>query len=478
MTVSKSSIVGIKPTDSEVDEYGGNNENEKTMLISAHESLNYEFSPKLIYFTLNMALYSSLTFTSAYFFERWGLPIYQFGALSSLSVIELIGAMFWGGLADRFGRHREILLACTWMYCGCFCLLPVAEWMLPDEDAAGIKLTLSTILLGGTYFCMSSFYPLVDSCVLRDLKNRQKRTPEASDSHVSFGKQRLWGTIGHAAISLISAQFISWFGWSGMFGVMILTCVAFSFIIYTIPQSCMETNRTDIDTIVSNSVIQIPTTTTTTADNWNFLFKFDFILFLFVVFLSGYMRSILSIFLPYHLMIDLHQTPMFVGLTAVFRISAEILIFAYGQATTGPRGDESGGLGTRAGEVKLVLMGLTAGVLRVAGYGVLKWIEGITGFPLWLVVFLLESLKGISVACLISGAVRLAHDLVPENASTRAQALVSGTYSGLSTGLAGLIGGGVTFMLPSRDLTTMFRLTAVSGIVGLLMSFRLLKIIK
>lgn len=467
MTATKSSKIG-----------NADDVNEKTLFISdlvtddltnINNNIRLQFSPKLCYFTLNMALYSSLTFTSAYFFERWGLPIYQFGALSSLSVIELIGAMWWGGLADRIGRHREILLACTWMYCACFCLLPVAEWILPDEDAAGIKLTLSTLLLGGTYFCMSSFFPLVDNCVLKHLKNQQKMNPDASDSHVSFGKQRLWGTIGHAVISLISAQFISWFGWPGMFGVMILTCVAFSIIIYTLPE------------IEGIEVLSLESETTTSESNdqvadWSFLFKFDFILFLFVVFLSGYMRSILSIFLPYHLLIDLHQTPMFVGLTAVFRISAEILIFAYGQATI--KEDDSGGLGTRVGEVKLVLLGLASGILRVAGYGALNWIEEGSGFPLWLVVFLLESLKGISVACLISGAVRLAHDLVPQNASTRAQALVSGTYSGLSTGLAGLIGGGVTFLLPSRDLTTMFRLTAASGVIGLLMSLRLIKIIK
>ena len=197
------------------------------------------FSPKLIYFTLNMALYSSLTFTSAYFFERWGLPIYQFGALSSLSIIELFGAMWWGGLADRSGRHREILLGCTWMYCGCFCALPVMEWVVPDEDGMGVKMGISTILLGATYFCMSSFFPLVDSCVLRELKLRNSDDSN-SNEHLSFGKQRLWGTVGHAAISVISAQFISWYGWPGMFGVMILTCVAFSVIIYTIPDGNVQ----------------------------------------------------------------------------------------------------------------------------------------------------------------------------------------------------------------------------------------------
>ena len=417
------------------------------------------FSPKLVYFTLNMALYSSLTFTSAYFFERWGLPIYQFGALSSLSIVELIGAVWWGGLADRTGLHRQILLACTWMYCGCFCLLPVAEWILPDEDAAGLKLAISTVLLGGTYFFMSSFFPLVDSCVLREIKkqntNLLDRISDNTDisrvnGHVSFGKQRLWGTIGHAAISIISAQFISWFGWPGMFGVMILTCVAFSAIVYTIPDGLVESVagididndpnlnlslnpnsnivinppglKTSINPVISN-VIQSSESSNSHIEqgSWSFLFKIEFILFLFVVLLSGYMRSILSIFLPYHLLIDMHQTPMFVGLTALFRISAEIIIFAYAQTS-------SNAIGTRGGEVKLILMGLTAGVVRVAGYGGLEMIKEISRAPLWMVVFLLESMKGISVACLISGAVRLAHDLVPESASTRSQALVSGTY--------------------------------------------------
>lgn len=434
-----------------------------SQLIPLKKTRTISFSPKMIYFTLNMALYSSLTFTSAYFFERWGLPIYQFGALSSMSIIELIGAIWWGGLADRSGRHRRILLGCTWMYCGCFCLLPVAEWLLPEEDAFGMKIGISTVLLGGTYFFMSAFFPLVDSCVLRELKSG------SGDNHVSFGKQRLWGTVGHAAISVISAQFISWFGWSGMFGVMILTCIFFSLVIYTIPDSI---NR--VETVADNALDTDTLSLSRSGEmgNWSFVFKIDFLLFLFVVLLSGYMRSILSIFLPYHLLIDLHQTPMFVGLTAVFRISAEILIFAYAQTAQDSR------LSTRSGEVKLVLFGLAAGVLRVAGYGNLRVLESFSGLPLWLVVFLLESLKGISVACLISGAVRLAHDLVPENNSTRAQALVSGTYSGLSTGLAGLIGGAVTFMLPEHNLTSMFKLTTVCGIIGLILSMRLLKIIK
>ena len=85
---------------------------ELSAFMKEHHGVNIvlpPFHPKLIYFTLNMALYSSLTFTSAYFFERWGLEIYQFGALSSLSVIELFGAIWWGGLADRTGKHRRIL---------------------------------------------------------------------------------------------------------------------------------------------------------------------------------------------------------------------------------------------------------------------------------------------------------------------------------------------------------------------------------
>lgn len=417
------------------------------------------FSPKLIYFTLNMALYSSLTFTSAYFFERWGLPIYQFGALSALSIIELIGAMWWGGLADRSQRHKAILQGCTWMYCTCFCLLPVAEWLIPEEDAFILKMSISTVLLGGTYFFMSSFFPLVDSCVLRQLKSNRDQS-----SQLSFGKQRLWGTVGHAVISIISAQFISWFGWPGMFLVMILTCIFFSLIIYTIPQSPLIEPSLEIQNYEESSV--------STTDG-NDLLRFDFLLFLFVVLLSGYMRSILSIFLPYHLLIDLHQTPLFVGLTAVFRISAEIFIFSQSFSST-----SNDSLSTRSGEVKMVLFGLAAAIVRVAGYSALTGLEDLTGMPLWTLVFVLESLKGVSVACLISGAVRLAHDLVPESSSTRAQALVSGTYSGLSTGLAGLIGGTVIYSLPDQSIAQMFKLTAMFGVLGMAASMRLLKIIK
>lgn len=444
------------------------NESESVPFLKAaataipHEEVSFRrpFYPKLIYFTLNMALYSSLTFTSAYFFERWGLPIYQFGALSSLSIIELFGAIWWGGLADRTGKHRKILLMCTFLYCLLFCLLPVAEWALPEDGVVGVKLAISTVLLGGTYFFMSSFFPLIDSCVLRELKRRAETSPSSS-----FGKQRLWGTVGHAIVTLITAQFISWYGWVGMFVVMILTCLLFATVVYcTITdESVRFISRNEFD-IGENS------------ETWSFLWRFDFVLFLLVVLLAGYMRSILSIFLPYHLLIDLHQTPLFVGLTAVFRISAEILIFAYAQISSP---SNRNGLNTRGNEVKLVLFGLLAGVLRVAGYAELEFLMKVTGSPpLWLIVFVLESLKGISVACLISGAVRLAHDLVPDNVSTRAQALVSGTYSGLSTGLAGVFGGGLVYLLPSRDLRDMFRITALLGIIGVLFSLKLMNLIK
>ena len=289
-------------------------EKEMVPLLSEGEDLDqtiriFTFSPKLIYFTLNMALYSSLTFTSAYFFEQWGLPIYQFGALSALSIVELIGAVWWGGLADRTGQHRWILLMCTWMYCGCFCLLPVAEWILPDEDNLGLKLTISTVLLGGTYFFMSSFFPLIDSCVLKEIKKHDtlalNNNLPGSNGHVSFGKQRLWGTIGHAAISVISAQFISWFGWIGMFGVMIFTCVIFSMIIYTIPDT--EINDNDNANVNTNTNVNVNTNNTnahaisianvnvsitsqqTQLDGGTFklLTRCDFLLFLFLFLLNN-----------------------------------------------------------------------------------------------------------------------------------------------------------------------------------------------
>ena len=126
----------------------------------------------------------------------------------------------------------------------------------------------------------------------------------------------------------------------------------------------------------------------------------------------------------------------------------------------------------------MVLFGLAAAIVRVAGYSALIGLERLTRMPLWMLVFVLESLKGVSVACLISGAVRLAHDLVPESSSTRAQALVSGTYSGLSTGLAGIIGGAVIFSLPNQSIAQMFKLTALFGLIGMAASMRLLKIIK
>jgi phosphatidylserine synthase len=181
------------------------------------------------------------------------------------------------------------------------------------------------------------------------------------------------------------------------------------------------------------------------------LFNAKFIWLLTIVLVAGWMRSVLSTFLPYHLLFDLHQTPLFVGVLAIFRISAETLIFAGWQR---PGGFD---------ELSLLRLGLFASVVRVAGYAALKWTT--TWIPLWIAVFCLESLKGVSVACVVSGAVRLAHALVPSNQSTRSQAYVSGTYSGLATAVAGVAGGGMVWVAAEHSISAMFAWTAVIGLI-------------
>lgn len=459
---------------------------------------------KWLYFTLNMALYSSLTFTSAYFYVHWHVPIYQFGCLSALSIVELVGAVWWGSLADRTGRHRLILIVCTAVYCALFCGLPLGGWLLPGEDSAMIKLLISALLLGGTFFFMSAFFPLVDSCVLSALK---RRVP-SSDTHSHFGRQRLWGTLGHGAVSLLSGQAISACGWLGMFAVLIGTCLSFIISTRLILTDCKSSgsgpklhesdgiadgwegdviigsgscsisdeidekgapgcssittiNDTDKEEIVGSNVIyenaaSLLRPTTDSSASSSSVFNAKFLWLLAVVLVAGWMRSVLSTFLPYHLLFDLHQSPLFVGLTAIFRISAETILFAGWQRPGG------------FNEFWLLRVGLFASVLRVAGYVVLAKISVL--IPLWLAVFLLESLKGVSVACIVSGAVRLAHSLVPEPQSTRAQAYVSGTYSGLATAVAGVAGGAMVWLEAEHSISMMFAWTALIGGVFFLLA--------
>ncbi len=409
---------------------------------------------KWLYFTLNMALYSSLTFTSAYFYVHWHVPIYQFGCLSALSIVELVGAVWWGGLADRSGAHQRILIFCTAVYCCMFCALPLAGWLLPGDDALGLKMVVSAGLLGGTYFFMSSFFPLVDSCVLAALKRRVS----SADTHAHFGRQRLWGTLGHGVVSLLSGQAISVWGWFGMFGVLIGTCASFILcIFYFIDGFEVDEEEVDDKEEVNEGHLKLLGTEQEISDTQpTSVFNGKFVWLLAIVLVAGWMRSVLSTFLPYHLLFDLHQTPLFVGLTAIFRISAETVIFAGWQRPGG------------FNELTLLRLGLFASVLRVIGYAGLasvlqNWI------PLWLAVFCLESLKGVSVACVVSGAVRLAHSLVPARQSTKAQAYVSGTYSGLATAVAGVAGGGMVWLEAGHSISRMFALTALIGFIFLIL---------
>lgn len=427
--------------------------------------------PKLIYLTLNCSIYATHNYTAMYFYKMWGIEIYQFGAVSSLSAVQFVGALFWAHLADRTGRHKSILLACTVLYGLFFCLLELN----PFERSAKVtaKIVYSAVMYGVSCFFMSSMFPLVDTQVFSILSKDPNFTKE------TFGRQRLWGTIGHALVTLAVGTSIYWFDYKGMFVVLILSCISFVFFILVgIPsdikvikgssskhghagpsQSATRESTSMQEGAVSPADIEQAGSPNSARRRWTVppvirvLFNPHFFFLALVILCAGYVRSVMSSFLAFYMQTEMKQSEIMVAVAIMFRMLSEMAIFFYNKQ-----------LLQTLGLHWMLIIAQMAGLLRVLAYSALppdgNW---------FYLSFAIELLKGTSTGCLISAGVRMAHDIAPKGCANTAQAYISGMYSGLSQAIGGALGGLIIYLLPNHSVAGMFRITFYMGLVALIL---------
>lgn len=411
--------------------------------------------PKLIYLFLNMAVYSTHTFTAMYFYEEWKLEIYQFGAVSSLSAVQFLGALFWGNVADRTGRHKTILVGSVIVYALIFGLLNLPVFRDPSDMLKRIIYT--SCLYGLTCFFVANFFPLVDAQVFALLSRHPNFTKEM------FGRQRLWGTIGHGLVTLMTASLIERFRYAGMFFSMFLSCGLFLVtVLLGIPSdvkvekglkkhhghssSSSENNGKEGSAAAATAVIQMPATNAPPKRPWlSLLMNGHFVFFLLVILMAGYVRAVMSYFLGFYMQKDMGRKPVLIAIAYLFRMGSEIAIFFFNKP-----------LLNLFGVYWLLIIAQVAGILRVLGYAFLppegNW---------FYLSFAIELLKGTSTGCLVSAGVRVANDIAPPGCGNTAQAYFSGVYSGLAAALGGALGGLIIYLMPNHSVAGMFRVTFV-----------------
>lgn len=452
--------------------------------------------PKLIYLTLNSAIYATHNYTAMYFYKMWDIQIYQFGAVSSLSAVQFVGALFWAHLADRTGRHKSILLVCTVLYGLFFCLLQLK--LFESSAKLSYKIAYSATMYGLSCFFVSCLFPLVDTQVFSILAKDPNFTKE------TFGRQRLWGTLGHGLVTFAVGTSIYFFGFVGMFIVLVASCLSFILMILLgipsdikiikgggsqqgAPPSQSATREdcpaaakgttegaeegadadaeaeVDDDAVAKGRLLKgrdveeggtpgcskrcLLTPAIRVLLDANFLFLAV------VIMCAGYVRSVMSNFLGFYMQTEMKQSEIMVAIAIGFRMASEAAIFFYNKQ-----------LLRTIGLHWMLIIAQAAGLLRVLAYSLLppdgNW---------FYLSFAIELLKGTSTACLISSAVRMANDIAPKGCVNTAQAYISGIYSGLSLAVGGALGGFIIYILPGHSVADMFRVTFYMGLVALVL---------
>ena len=399
--------------------------------------------PKLLYFMLNALCYSTYTFTAKYFKDVWGIADHHFGYMVGLCALSFTGSLLWTMIADKMRRHKLILVLTTIGCTGSFMLLRTGLFMTAERST---KLIFVSLCYGLSNFFTSALFPLLDYQVFAML------TADARFSKEIFGRQRLFGTLGQSAITLLSGYTITAYGFDAMFLNLLVSCGAFLFLISIGLKNASVAEKEQSADKRSTKLVEKMSFKRATR---SLLLSPDFFFFLLIILIAGMTRGMAGNYLPQYFDSVMHLSPWQTSVMLQTRIITEVAVFFLGKEFLQLFG------------VKWMLFtAQLAGLLRVLAYAVLP-----TGEPWALLSLVIELLKGINSGCLISAGVRYVHDVAPAGAEATAQGFFSGVHSHLANAASGFLGGLILQLHESNPpaYRELFRYTAVLATVGLVL---------
>lgn len=425
---------------------------------------------KIIYITLNLYIYGFHTVQNLMFKDDvWDLSNSMVGIMSTVMVGNYYGGKMWGSLADRTGRHKEIIAWTALGYTLMGCVICFPSYFLPFEGGYSsnflpkdqviftyaIKFGRILQIFSGWLaffvfnFFLSAAFPLADRLIIGMLDVDVLATKN------SHGYQRLWGVVGHWIISIISLQIFKdknkftchLYIWIMQFICSIIFVIAMFFII---PDDIKAGKRKPYKPknkkiIISDISVQQADDTSAEKDG-----QFDeedtdtrspdailfsnpsFVMFLAFVFCSGVIRCITT---NYGKIIIVERVGSD-GIAAVKKAeSARALseVFAYLASPF---------LKKNLGVYWVLIMSQIFGILRIIGYGFIPKVDDKNGYSKIIqdiFIISLELGKGFNSGFISSSAIPIAHDMAPPGCETTAQTLYSGMYSGMSFVAGGLI---------------------------------------
>ncbi len=339
------------------------------------------FFAKLFYFSYFSAIGSLAPFFNIYL-EQIGLTGAQIGLLGSVPpLLVLVANPFWGGISDRWQAQRAIMIFCA--LAGAL-VSPLFLW----TDNFWILSVLFMILV----FCRNPLGSLVDSVVVNQA-NRHGST---------YGRQRLWGSVGFILFSFGLAQSIDkenldWAFW--LHASALLGCAIFGAMLP------VERGQQRVNLVAGLRTLTRQRAYTT---------------FLIAIGLLGAAAGLYISFLGLYVL-HLGGNEAQVGMAFAANALGEIPVMYFGATVA-----------ARFSNRYLIVGGLL-------GFSLVWILIGLAPSPGWLIVF--SSLSGICFGMTWIAVVDYANNAAPAGLRATAQSLVGAAHGGLGWSLGSLIGG-------------------------------------
>ena len=369
---------------------------------------------KLIYFLMGISGSTWGRFSAVYFKETKGLSAFQIGALEAVMVAaRFFGQPLWGFLADKMRAKKPVALFTQ--------IMSSAVLLLYAVPALTPSFYPILAISGGMAFFISS--GIVDAYTLDVLGTEVK---------ARYGEVRIWCAVSWGLGCVVMGVITDHFGFEFNFILYgVLSGLSIVVVAFKVPA------RTDTELTGPPPVW---------ADLRRALCRPAPLLFFAEVTVFGAAMGVVERGLLFVYLLDMGASTTLCGLSVGVTVILELPVFAL-----------SGKLLKHLGHDALLCIALAAYAIRANGYALL------TPQTVWYVLFL-ESLHGLTFACMWIAAVDRAKTLVPPAWVATSQLLLNGLKDGVGGGGAALLGG---WVMNKYGGASLYRVTGC-GVAGVL----------
>ena len=374
---------------------------------SNQNQFNFLLIPKLLYFWLNASIYSSYIFSAKYLQDRWHISMSSLNYLWALTAFSAMASFIWTAIADQRGIHKAMLKTSLLVYCLSFLSLRLLEGAMSSPTLR--MFVLGCILLVNV-MAISILFPLTDALIFAYLK--------ASGVSASlYGRQRLFGTLGQAAVTVLIGYLIDFHGQDAIFLSTALTSAVLLLVIqFGLSGTQIQARRKETEENEEEEEV---------LDGGVPLFTPRFVLLLATAFVVWLGRATIGNLLPLYLSNFLGLNSASLGVTLSFRIFPEILVFFLNAQ-----------LMSWLGVPGMFLLAQAASAIRTLCYALMARSEQAVWYAK-----ALELLKGVANAMTMSSGVHLTSGLAPDTRRSTAQSLFSGIHGSIANALSGIFSG-------------------------------------